>query len=45
MIKWIVSWRFNDKEYSEGFISYELALMKSIQLESFGQKVTIHLAN
>lgn len=43
MIKWIVSWRFNDINYTEGFESYVLAYSKLLQLEAFNQQATIHM--
>jgi len=40
---WVVSWRYNDKEYSESFDSRLMAEIKMIQLEAFKMKPTLHL--
>lgn len=41
-VKWIVSWRFNGKEFNEGFEFYHEALAKQMQLGAFKQEATIH---
>lgn len=44
MIKlpWVVSWRWNGREYSEPFEFQLLAEMKMIQLEAYGMTPTLH---
>jgi len=40
---WVVSWRYNDKDYSESFEFRTLAECRMIQLEAFGMRPTLHL--
>lgn len=40
--QWVVSWRYNDHEYTESFDSRMMAEIKMIQLETFGMKPTLH---
>lgn len=39
---WIVSWMLNGKSYTASFEFQTTALMKMIQLESYGLQPTLH---